>query len=482
MLDTGNNIVIMSIICVFIAANLVLGFWSARRTKDTATFMTADRKMGTGVLIFTTFATSIGAGDMLAYPALGYLQGWSSLHFILAMPVVLIIMAFTVGKRYYDLKVTTISDLVCRVYGENRYLRLIPSICISMGTLSWLAGQYSAFGKILNLLTGLDPLIGIFIGAAIFISYTVFGGLVSVIVTDVFQGAFLAVGIVIVFITTTATGGGFVAVQTGLPESYSTFLGPVGAITILMFWLNKGLSRFTTFAYWQRIGAAKDAKSGINGIALGMLVTAILGIMLALTGMAVAKINPGGMQDPEMIFAQYSVALLPKWVAGVILGALWAAILSTASGHLNSSTTLLGHDIWYRIIHKGKRPEAALLKDLRIVTMVIGVGTLAIAWLIPSVLKLLVFAGVWLTPPLIPVLCAAIFDKKGEKISPNFLIVSMALSAIAGFFFEMVPALKVYLSGGTIPAFLTSLVIIVIGFIVGPTNKQFNDASSTQEV
>jgi Na+/proline symporter len=265
----------MGIMVIFIAANLTLGLWAARKTKDTASFMTADRKMGTGVLIFTTFATSIGAGDVLGYPALGYVQGWSSLHFILAMPVILILMAFTVGKRYYDLKVTTISDLVCKVYGENKYLRIIR-VSVFDGDAGLLAGQYAAFGKTLKLHTGLDPLIGMLLGAAIFLSYTGLGGLVSVIMTDVLQGAFLAVGIVAVFIATTAQGGGFVAVQAGLPANFSTFLGPVGAITILMFWLNKGLSRFTNFAYWQRIGSAKIAKTGIKGVVLGMIVTGCL--------------------------------------------------------------------------------------------------------------------------------------------------------------------------------------------------------------
>ena len=481
MLSETDNM-IMGIMVLFLLADLTLGFWAARRTKNTSSFMTGDRKMGMGVLIFTTFATSVGAGDMLGYPALGYLQGWSSLHFILAMPVVIIIMALTVGKRYYDLKVTTISDLICKVYGENKYLRIIPSICIALGMLSWLAGQYSAFGKTLNLLTGLSPLTGTLIGAALFISYTVVGGLVSVIMTDVLQGTFLVIGIVAVFIAVTMHGGGFVAVQNGLPASYSTFFGPVGAITILMFWLNKGLSRFTNFAYWQRIGSAKDSQSGIRGIIIGMLVTGILGIMLAFIGMAVAKFNPGGMSDPELIFAQYSVLLFPKWVAGFFLGALWAAILSAASGFLNSSTTLLGYDVWFKVIKKSQRSEATLLSDLRLITLVIGAGTLGIAWLVPSVVKLLIWAGVWLTPPLMPVLCAAIFDKKGEKIPPDFLSLSMALSAIVGFLFEIVPALKPLLSGGTLPAFATSLIIILIGALIGNTHKKQVNVIDTQEL
>ncbi|RTR29166.1 sodium:solute symporter family protein [Robertmurraya yapensis] len=473
---------IIAMMIFFIIANLALGFWSARRTKNSEDYMLGDRKMGTGVLIFTTFATSLGAGDMLGYPALGYIQGWSSLHFILAMPVVIIIMALTVGKRYYDLKVTTISDLVCRIYGENKYLRIIPSICISLGMLSWLAAQYSAFGKTLNLLTGADPLIGLLIGAALFISYTVVGGLVSVIYTDVLQGVFLAIGVIAVFIAVTMHGGGFVEVQQGLPADYSTFIGPVGTITILMFWLNKGLSRFTNFPYWQRIGSAKDSKTGIRGIILGMVVTGILGVALALTGMAAYKINPGGMSDPEMIFAEYSVSLFPKWLAGFFLGALWAAILSSAAGFLNSSTTLLGHDLWFKVIKKGQRSEGALLKDLRIITLVIGVGTLLIAWLVPSVLSLFIWAGVWLTPPLIPVLCAAIFDKKGDKIPKNYLILSMILSGIVGVVFEMVPSLKALLSGGTIPAFVTSLVIILIGAIVGYFNKNHRNNMNTPRV
>ncbi|MCU1806353.1 sodium:solute symporter family protein [Cytobacillus firmus] len=471
---------IIAIMIFFIVANLAVGFWSAKKTKNSESYMLGDRKMGTGVLVFATFATSIGAGDVLGYPALGYLQGWSSLHFILAMPVVIIIMALTVGRRYYELKVTTISDLICKVYGENKYLRVIPSICISLGMLSWLAAQYSAFGKTLNLLTGADPLIGMLIGAALFISYTVVGGLVSVILTDVLQGVFLAVGILAVFIAVTMNAGGFVAVQTALPESYMTFIGPVGTITILMFWLNKGLSRFTNFTYWQRLGSAKDAKTGIRGIILGMIVTGLLGIALALIGMAAYKINPAGMADPEMIFAEYSVTLFPKWVAGFFLGALWAAILSSAAGFLNSSTTLLGHDLWFKVIKKGKRSDTALLKDLRMITLVIGVGTLLIAWLVPSVLGLFIWAGVWLTPPLIPVLCAAIFDRKG-RISKNFHIASMVISGIVGVIFEMAPSLKPLLSGGTIPAFTTSLVIILIGAIISSFNKNHPNNINTQQ-
>ncbi len=462
---------IIAIMIFFIVANLVLGFWSARRAKNSQAYMLGDRKMGTGVLVFATFATSLGAGDMLGYPALGYIQGWSSLHFILAMPVVIIIMALTVGKRYYDLKVTTISDLVCKVYGENKYLRIIPSICISLGMLSWLAAQYSAFGKTLHLLTGAEPIIGLLIGAALFISYTVVGGLVSVMFTDVLQGAFLAIGVIAVFIAITMHGGGFVEIQTSLPPEFTTFIGPVGTITILMFWLNKGLSRFTNFTYWQRIGSAKDAKTGIRGIVLGMVVTGILGVALALIGMAAYKINPVGMADPEMIFAEYSVSLFPKWVAGFFLGALWAAILSSAAGFLNSSTTLLGHDLWFKVIKKGKREDGALLKDLRVITLVIGVGTLLIAWLVPSVLKLFIWAGVWLTPPLIPVLCASIFDRSGKRIPKSFIIVSMIVSGIVGVIFEVAPSLQPLLSGGTIPAFLTSFIIILLGAIVGSINK-----------
>ncbi|GGE55597.1 sodium:proline symporter [Pullulanibacillus camelliae] len=472
---------IITIMICFIVANLILGFWSARKTKDSSTYMLGDRKMGVGVLIFTTFATSIGAGDMLGYPALGYAEGWSSLHFILAMPVVIILMAVTVGKRFYDLKVTTISDLVCSVYGEDKYLRVIPSICISLGMLSWLAAQYSAFGKTLHLLTGASPIIGLLIGAALFISYTVVGGLVSVIFTDVLQGVFLAIGVLVVFIAVTVKGGGFVAIQSGLPDNYSSFLGPVGAITILMFWLNKGLSRFTNFPYWQRLGSAKSVKAGIWGIILGMVVTGISGVALALIGMAAFKMNPGGMGDPEMIFPHYSISLFPKWVAGFFLGALWAAILSSAAGFLNSSTTLLGHDVWFKVIKKSKRSKVELLKDLRIITLVIGVGTLLIAWLIPSVLQLFIWAGDWLTPPLIPVLCAAIFDKKGEKIPKAYLSLSMIVSGIVGVTFEVIPSLKALLSGGTIPAFIASFIIILFGAIFGGINKNHSFKNDVKE-
>ncbi|MDR1432229.1 MAG: sodium:solute symporter family protein [Propionibacteriaceae bacterium] len=462
--------IILLIMIAFVVVNLAIGFYSARKIKTSDAFMAGERRMGPTVLMFATFATSIGAGDVLAYPSLGYLQGWSSLHFILAMPVVVIIMAFTVGRRYYEMKATTLSDVLCRVYGESKFMRIVPSIFLSLGLLSWLAGQYSAFGKTLNLLTGANALLGMFIGAAIFISYTVAGGLVSVMLVDVFQGIFLAVGIIIVFIVTTAHGGGLIEVQAGLPTEYHSFLGTAGAITILMFWMNKGLSRFTNFAYWQRLGSAKSAKAGIWGVSIGMVVTGLLGILLALTGMAAFKINPGGMEDPEMVFPEAAVNYFPSWVGGILLGALWAAILSSAAGFLNSSATLLGHDIWFKVVKKSKQDSPALLKDLRVITAVIGAATLIIAWLVPSVLSLLVWAGVWLTPPLMPVLCATIFDRKGTRVPVRWLMVSMVCSAVVGFFFEIIPALKEPLSGGTIPAFATSIAIILLGVIFGKKN------------
>jgi solute:Na+ symporter, SSS family len=454
---------ILLMMVAFVAANLAIGFYSARRIKSSKTFMAGDRRTGATVLVFATFATSIGAGDVLAYSSLGYLQGWSSLHFVLAMPVVVIIMAFTVGRRYYEMNVNTISDVLCQVYGERPLMRVLPSIFLSLGMLSWLAGQYSAFGKTLHLLTGANELLGVVIGAAIFISYTAAGGLVSVMLTDVFQGIFLAVGIVIVFFVATEHAGGFIEVQRSLPPDFHSFIGASGAITIAMFWMNKGLSRFTNFAYWQRLGSAKTAKAGIWGVSVGMVLTGALGILLALIGMAMFKNRPQGVSDTELLFPQVATDYLPTWVGGIVLGALWAAILSSAAGFLNSSTTLLGHDIWFKSIRKQRATSEVALKDLRVITVVIGAATLVIAWLVPSVLDLLVWAGVWLTPPLIPVLCATIFDRRGTRVPATWLIASMICSAVVGFLFEILPALQPLFDGGTLPAFAVSLLIILAG-------------------
>lgn len=466
------------IMVAFVAVNLAIGFYSAKRTKSSQQFMAGDKMMGATVLVFATFATSVGAGDVLAYTALGFKSGWSSLHFILAMPVVVILMAVTVGRRYYEMNVTTLSDVLCKVYGESTLMRIIPSALLSLGMLSWLAGQYSAFGKTLNLLTGANPLLGMVIGAGIFISYTVAGGLVSVMFVDVFQGIFLAVGIVAVFVVTTQHGGGYIEVQHSLPADFTTVLGASGAVTIAMFWMNKGLSRFTNFAYWQRLGSAKSATAGIWGISLGMVLTGILGVLLALIGMATYAINSSPMDDAELIFPNSAVNYFPGWAGGIMLGALWAAILSSAAGFLNSSATLLGHDIWYKVVKKGTSTPSELLKDLRIITAVIGAASLVIAWLVPSVLGLLVWAGVWLTPPLIPVLCATIFDRQGTRVPSRWLLVSMVVSAVVGFLFEAIPALYPFLSGGTIPAFIVSAATVLLGAIVGKKNPPAPEAAT----
>jgi len=469
---------ILIIMVLFVIANLAIGFWSSRNVTSEG-FMTAERKMTLSLLMFSTFTTSIGAGDIFSYPSLGYTQGWSSLHFVLAMPVVVILMAFTVGKRYHEMKVRTISDMLCKVYGENKALRVFSSICMSLGVIAWLATQYAGFGKTLNLLTGAPAVLGMFIGALVFISYTVAGGLVSVMAVSIMQGIFLIGGIIIIFFATTAAGGGYAEVQANLPVSYSTFLGPAGAMTITMFWMNKGLSRFTNFAYWQRLGAARSAKSGIWGVALGMAITGILGVVLALIGMAAFKINPGGLADPEMVFPQAAVLYFPKWVTGIILGALWAAILSSAGAFLNSATTLIGNDIWFKAANKEGRDEKTRLKDLKVLTAAIGCLTFFVAWLIPSVLNLLIWAGVWLTPPLIPVLFATIFDKEGKKLPPNWMLASMFASALAGVLFEVVPSLKPMFSGGTIPAFFASLIIVLIGVAAGSVSGKHTKTTKT---
>jgi Na+/proline symporter len=152
-------------------------------------------------------------------------------------------------------------------------------------------------------------------------------------------------------------------------------------------------------------------------------------------------------------------------MAGLMLGALWAAILSSAGGFLNAAATLIGHDVWFKAFKKDNLNDKTKLLYLKIITSAIGVITFFAAWAVPSALRLTLWAGVWLTPPLIPILGATLFDRKGEKINVPWIFISILGSCVAGVVFEAHPSLKGFFSGGTIPAFIVSFILYAAGLL-----------------
>jgi SSS family solute:Na+ symporter len=195
---------------------------------------------------------------------------------------------------------------------------------------------------------------------------------------------------------------------------------------------------------WQRIFTARDAKVARRGTILAGIYCMAYAGATALIGMIAAVAFPG-IEDEQMTFATVVVDLLPPGVSGVVLAGTLSALMSTASGTLLASSTLLSHDIYRRFVARDV-PEREFLRVTRRVTGALGVVILATALLIQDVLVALDIAYTLLTGSLFVPVLAGFFWKRATA---RGTLVSVSASALVS-----AVAMAVFGPGSTPPILL----------------------------
>src|SRR5438046_6725458 len=183
-------------VVLYLLVTIAIGLWAARRVKNSRDYVVAGRSLPLYMNTATVFATWFGAESVLS---VSVEFSKSGLGGIIADPfgssMCLIIVALFFARAFYRMDLLTIGDFYRKRY--NRPIEIVTSVVITFSYLGWTSAQMTALGLAFSTLSnGAIPLpLSIVLGAAVVLGYTVWGGLWSLPLTDLFELVLIIIGV-----------------------------------------------------------------------------------------------------------------------------------------------------------------------------------------------------------------------------------------------------------------------------------------------
>src|SRR6267142_433300 len=200
---------LITFVVIYLAVTIAIGLWAAKRVHNSRDYMVAGRSLPLYMNTATVFATWFGAETVLSVSAEFAKSGLGG---IIADPFgssfCLVIVALFFARAFYRMDLLTIGDFYRKRY--NRPIEIVTSVVITLSYLGWTSAQMTALGLAFSTLS--DDAIslqwGIVLGAVVVLGYTVWGGMWSVALTDLFQSVMIIVGVTLVAWVVSDMAGG----------------------------------------------------------------------------------------------------------------------------------------------------------------------------------------------------------------------------------------------------------------------------------
>ena len=362
-------------------------------------FLAADRNMNLLQTTSSAAATDIGGGFSIAMGGLGFTLGVSGSWMIAVSGLSIVMVSFLMVpkvKRWSDrVKGLTTGDLFAARF--DRKTGTLAAVVIGLSWFTFVGGQIIAGGKLLQVTLNMNLTLAVLVSGAVILAYTTMGGLKAVIYTDVFQMLVLMIGIVFIAVPIgliEVGGWSVMAQQFSSSDSTKHLLdwSAVGWRQMLGWFFAIFPVWFISIAAMQRIVAARDVKTAqrgffLTGIPIEWPLFAIGSTMIGLF----ARYLIPDLTDPELATPMIIMQLLPAGIAGLVIAAYIAAVMSSADSCLMGPVAIFTNDIYKRYI-KPDSTELHLVRVARYATLILGVLAIVTAYLIPNVLDLILYA------------------------------------------------------------------------------------------
>lgn len=362
-------------------------------------FLAADRNMNLLQTTSSAAATDIGGGFSIAMGGLGFTLGVSGSWMIAVSGLSIVMVSFLMVpkvKRWSDkVKGLTTGDLFAARF--DRKTGTLAAVVIGLSWFTFVGGQIIAGGKLLQVTLNMNLTVAVLVSGAVILAYTTMGGLKAVIYTDVFQMLVLMIGIVFIAVPIGLIEvGGWSAMAQQFSSSDSTKhlldWSAVGWRQMLGWFFAIFPVWFISIAAMQRIIAARDVKTAqrgffLTGIPIEWPLFAIGSTMIGLF----ARYLIPDLTDPELATPMIIMQLLPAGIAGLVIAAYIAAVMSSADSCLMGPVAIFTNDIYKRYINPDSS-ELHLVRVARYATLILGILAIVTAYLIPNVLDLILYA------------------------------------------------------------------------------------------
>jgi len=399
---------------------ILIGIISARKIRSEGDYYVAGKRGSFWQITGSLLATILGSSAILGTADLAATQGWAAswLLFSASAGLFLLVPISMIVRRQGKY---TLPQMIGDFYGAEA--KMISSFIISFAWIGIIAAQIIGAAKILTGFTGLNYSLGVWGAGAIFIFYTVIGGQLSVLKTDLYQSFIIIIGILI----------------TALYILFSEHISPI-EMTSLKFPFNEGFHPFdlivllltysTTFVVgpdiYSRIFCAENERIARKSVLVSAIVLIPFSLCITFLGVFSAFKFPELHLQKGSALIPVMISVLPDWGVGLLIAALLSAVMSSGSTALLTSATIISDPI-----SKGLHQKNSM-RNTKIIMLIIGLLSIILSLRVQSIIQsllvaLTIFSGAFIIP-----IIAGLLGFRANKIRSSTAMIIGGVVALTG--------------------------------------------------
>jgi SSS family solute:Na+ symporter len=415
-------------ILLYLFLQLGIAYVVSRGVKSEDDYLVAGRSRPSWLLALSLFATWFGAETCLGSSAAVFEEGLSgSRADPLGYSLCLLLGGLLIAARIWNRKYTTLADFYADRFGHAPERLAVVILCLS--SMIWGAAQIRAFGQVIAATTPLNVQLAIFAAFLFVVAYTLMGGLLGDMLTDVLQGGVLIIGLalMLVFVGVDHDIPGLIAAQPA--ERFSLLSAGEGVWERIDRWMIPVMGSLVAQEIVARMLAAKSGRAARRACYAACGIYLVVGSIPVLLGLVGPLVFPYGGES-EQFLIQLAREKLPPVLFVVFTGALLSAILSTIDSILLGVGGLVAHNL----VIPGLRmsDERAKLRMNRWVVLAAGAICYLMAVKAESIYALLETASSFGTAGILIITLFGLWLRRGGRLAALWtLAVGLAFTPIA---------------------------------------------------
>jgi SSS family solute:Na+ symporter len=456
-----------------------VGLWAMGRTRDQGDFFLGGRAMGCVTVALSAVSSGRSSWLVLGLSGMAWKMGLGAVWAIVGYITVEALQFVTIGKRLRretqrQGSITLLDYFEARFDDRRHLLRLVGASIIGVFITAYVAAQFNAGAKTLTTALEIPLWLSLLASGALILVYMVLGGFVAVAYNDVIRALIMLMGLLVLPAVAFVELGGwgdlasilgrvspdhlsFTAIGLGAMIGFAGIgLGSPGQPHIVV--------RYMSIDHERKLGAAAiigtfwNVVLGLGAICIGLVGRALVPDLAGLPN-----------QDPEMIYLVLSSAHFGPVLYGLLVGGVFAAILSTADSQLLVVASTVVRDLWGQVVKSGQQldPGQELFLS-RVVVVISGLLAMVLAYVAKDlVFWLVLFAWGGLGASLGPALILSLYWRRTSRLG-------VLAGMLTGTAVTMI--WKLWLKEPTglyelIPAFFGALVVIVLVSLWAPDRR-----------
>lgn len=480
-----NDLIIINTFILYIGVMMAIGVYYYRKTKNMSDYFLGNRKLGAWVTSLSAEASDMSGWMLMGLPGFAYIEGLNAGWIAFGLGLGTYFNWKLVASRLRKYTELANNSLTLPDFLQNRYhdtsglLRIIPAIFILIFFILYASSGFVAAGKLFETVFDLPYELAIFIGAGSVVFYTLIGGFLAVSRTDFIQGVMMFFAILIVPICAAMTLGGFGETITAIENLRESMFYPltksdgstITAIEIISL-LAWGLGYFGQphiLVRFMAINSSKEIPQATRIAMTWVIISLSAAVGVGMVG-SVYLTTPLEGTNSETVFLVMTNNLFPPIIAGLVLSAVLAAIMSTASSQLLVAASAFANDFYHMILRKDA-DQKELVWISRASVLIIASIAVFLAFNPNSfILDMVAYAWAGFGAAFGPAILMSLFWKRATR---NGIIAGIIVGGVTVIIWKQLALFGLY---EIFPGFIFSLIAIyVVSLIDNPPSKELTD-------